>query len=345
VRVSPLIIVIAVATAAGCGGRTSLTATTTLSASPNGLSPACADVPTAPTVLVALDPGSTPYALAIGGGDLYYGVESTPSPAIYRVSLAGGAPVLFVDGKYDGGAIALDNAYLYFSSDTENILAQPLGGGATRSLDNPPTQTYTETLLTNGGPGVFWGARQFYATGAMTISHWDPASGSAPTTIVTSADLSHFLVDDTHAYFMGYEGAGRAFQSVPISGGAPFSIKSFPASPSDGNVVELLGIDASHLVYTSSVFDGPISRVDKSGDNDTVLVTQASTSGVSFVDDASVYWSGGTEASKVHRAPLSGGATEIIASSPRQYVQAIVTDPCRIVWAVVDPPQIMIRAR
>jgi len=333
--------------ALGCGSRTELASAPSSDTSGEQVPARCPGLSTTPTVLASLDPERSVGSLAIHGDHLYYGVSGgVPAPAIYRVALAGGLPELVVDQDYDGGTIALDDAYLYFSSPELGIHAFAQEGGVTLSPgDAMSGALYTHAVVTNGAPGVFWGVRSLKADGGMAIEHWDPST-RAHRTIVADADLAGFFADGTNIYFVGRDGAYRKIQSQPIAGGAVTTLAAISNVATD-NIIQMIGVDAMHVVYTPSELGGDIHRVDKSGGNDTVLVKAVGFNGARFVDDAWVYWSGRPDPTMLLRTPLSGstGAPERLYTAASTHIDAVTADDCHIVWEVAKPPQLLLRGR
>jgi hypothetical protein len=335
--------------AVGCGARTPLGEGGGAGEPADGGGPGvtCPPVPATPTKLADVPGNGDAYDLAIGGAYLYYGVTGIDGPSgVYRVPLAGGASEPLVNAGYAGGAIAVDAAFLYFPVGQQHVVAVPLGGGQAIPIANPSQQTHVGLLHTTSA-GLFWGTSQDDPTALMTIAHWDPTTRTT-TAVVTTEDILEFFVDETNVYWRGASGvADQAFYSAPIQAGAPKTLKTFPGGATDSAVIELLGIDTAHLVYTGSANGGPIARIDKAGGNDATIVADTSVGGfAAFVDDRYVFWNDGQEQATLLRAPTAGGAApETIDSQDNRFVDAIVTDACHIVWSVVNPDAIMVRAR
>ncbi len=283
--------------------------------------------------------------------------------SLARASLYGGEPEPFAtDATYVAGRLAHDASYLYFPNAgvlspsgvyVQNVVAAPLHGGTSRTLDNPFTQEATSawvgSIATNGDAGVFW----ILTGGGVSeglVAHWD---GSTTTTLAsfpwatpTATELTIDLaVSATQAFVL----TSRALYSVPLSGGASVVLRAWPpVSPaSSPHEPQIVAINDQALFY--SLDAASIVRRDiGSGDERTIvsgLTFESLTWGagrVGWADSSWVYFVTGLPLgyqTTLSRVKVDGGEVEVLWDSPvRPPSLAVAGDACSIYWLTASAP-------
>jgi hypothetical protein len=127
----------------------------------------------------------------------------------------------------------------------------------------------------------------------------------APTVLVSGqSSPSNIVLDATTLYFV----AGGAIASIPIGGGpATVLVKSqsWPAS---------LASDTNHLFWTENSPSGAVMQSSLDGTSRVQLASNELWPSEIAVDATHVYWND-VNSGKTKRAPIGGGATELVAAS------------------------------
>jgi hypothetical protein len=334
--------------------------------------PTCSPGPTTPVQLATIDAPSMPTlnAIVVSGGFVYYGVQDltdpsqAPTGAIFSVPIAGGTPNRIMASDYVIGQIAADGANLYYgkavssssapgswSTSTSTVLALPVGNGPVQALPNPPGTVYVAGIMTNGTPGVLWRTPQSVLTTPGAIVRWTPSS-DLTTSLYSTTGILGMLADADTIYWQASPDAQSdvGLYSMPIAGGTPNLLRHAPAPSKGGPVQQLLGLDATHLVFSPDGSGGAISRMDKSGGNEAVIVPSGAAIGRFHVDDTWVYWgttatvdSGIGQNEVLTRVRIAGGTPETIAQAA--VILGITSDACNVYWTVVNPPAVMMQAK
>ncbi len=127
-------------------------------------------------------------------------------------------------------------------------------------------------------------------------------------------------VDGVSVYWQQWPSAQSpiGLYSEALDGGTPTLLTQFP-NPPDGGAgggVELIGLDATGVLFSPDVVGGAISRIDKTGGNATVVSPGTSMDNLLYVDDKGVYVTtsytidAGVQTTQMERIPVLGGPTK-----------------------------------
>ncbi|PKN47535.1 MAG: hypothetical protein CVU63_06320 [Deltaproteobacteria bacterium HGW-Deltaproteobacteria-20] len=226
-------------------------------------------------------------ALALDNTDVYF----MSFASLARVSKAGGAPSAVTQGDFFP-PLALDATHLYTFRDTDRRLVKIHKVGAA-SVDLGPPETGTPQGLVVVGGYAYWVA---YPGGLRRV----PVAGGSVETLSGPTDYPVGLaVDGSHAYFSSL--MGQSISRVPTGGGTAETLATALLAPNH------LALSGATLYYADV---NTIQAIPKQGGQIRV-VTDALPSNL-VVDDTHAYW-GSFTARHVARAPLSGGAAELVA--------------------------------
>ena len=229
----------------------------------------------------ALDVTDDAAYFAAGGG---LNASGQVYRTLARAPLGGGEPEPFAtDATYAEGMLAHDASYLYFPNAgvgnpsgvwVQNVVAAPLHGGPSRTLDNPPAPSqgrWVGSIGTNGDAGVFW-----IVTGPGfsdgLLAHWDGTTtttlASFPSGPSTTPELTlGMAVSATQAFVL----TSHALYSVPLSGGTPVELRAWPpVSPMSYAQPQIVALNDQSVFY--SLDAATIVRRDiGSGDEHTIV--------------------------------------------------------------------------
>ena len=346
-------------TGAACGARTELGA----------------PCPSAPIDPVAFPPVTFAgqatllgWALDVTDDAAYFAASGslTDYPSYYsrtlaRAPLGGGEPEPFAtDATYAEGMLAHDASYLYFPNAAvlgpsgvyvQNVVAAPLHGGPSRTLDNPPApsqQRWLGSIGTNGDAGVFW-----IVTGPGfsdgLLAHWDGTTtttlASFPSGPSTTPELTlDMAVSATQAFVL----TSHALYSVPLSGGTPLELRAWPpVSPMSYAQPQIVALNDQSVFY--SLDAATIVRRDiGSGDEHTIvggLTLESLLYGsgrIGWADSSWLYFVTGRPLGDLwtlSRVRVDGGEVEVLwDSTARPPSLAVVGDACSIYWLTASAP-------
>jgi hypothetical protein len=126
-----------------------------------------ADVSTLTTLAEGIE---NPYRLVADDTGLYF--DRRQNPSIFKVPLAGGAPVELVPGGRPNGMVAANGFLYWIDSATEHLERVPVAGGPREQLVPAPY----------GGPMVAVGTTLYWINrGPNTVDRWDPGATKAQT--------------------------------------------------------------------------------------------------------------------------------------------------------------------
>jgi hypothetical protein len=302
--------------------------------------------------------GYEPYtgtALAVTSNAVYFDVGiglGTAKGALAMAPLQDGEPLgeppsrFASDAIYSSGPLVHDGMHLYFPDagvvgpgtlpgDTQivrqNVVAAPLLGGPSITLDNPPQ---AEPFLVNdvaADPrgGVLWLLWNYVSGGATVLARWD---GATTTTLASFAEAATGLAASASSAFVL---TGHALYSVPLAGGAPVELRSMPAAA----FTELLGLDEPWLFYSP---DGAsiVRRDISSGKEITLahgvdLVPGTGGGQHGWADSSGDYFLTGSHGApkRLLRLNVDGGAPEVLSDAPDHAPSgAVATDACNVYW-------------
>jgi hypothetical protein len=194
----------------------------------------------------------------------------------------------------------VDERNLYWLNEGRRVKGAP-GVFMMPKAGGPPTALYT-------GRGVYAltvdeGHVYFIVPEALALYRVAKTGGEAEAIAKGQDGLSALAVDDTHVYWAGVDAIWRA----PKGGGK--------AQPLAGNISVPMGlaIDGS-TAWWYSVTAGKIARVSKKGGAAKPFSGDDLTFHAFFADEASLYWSVGSEKkAQIKRLPKSGGRPSVIA--------------------------------
>ena len=348
-------------TSAACGARTNL----------NAPCPSAPIDPVAfPPVTFVGQPGEVTlgWALDVTNDAAYFAAGGTAESwasglaqtSLARAPLGGGEPEPFAtDATYVEGRLAHDASYLYFPNAgvlspsgvyVQNVVAAPLHGGPSRTLDAPPPQDQPSSvsvasIATNGDAGVFWlltEVKNGEVVSGGLLAHWD---GAATTTLASFPELTIDLaVSATQAFVL----TSRALYSVPLPGGAPVELRAWPTVSLDSlPQPQIVAISDQALFYSLDA-TSIVRRDIGSGDERTIasgLTFESNLWGmgrIGWADSSWVYFFTGQSLSDLwtlSRVKVDGGEVEILWDSPtRPPSLAVVGDACSIYWLTASAP-------
>jgi hypothetical protein len=278
-------------------------------------------------------------------GPLYVG-------AITSMPTRGGTPQTLTAPEFNFGNIASDGARLYYPQTSGKptgpngaiytvlgLASMDLATGAVHAItpESPPRSTSSNLnsymiAATSSWPGVYWVGAPTGASGAGTLSAWDPKSDTV-TTIATGEDLSGLAVDASGVYWADIgNGQGITVYRSPLGGGEPFALAKVPG----GTHGTLLGVSSSDVVFVTDYATAGIVAVSKTGGPVRPLVHAASAwvNAFAWVDDSYLYWMDGNPSS-LKRIPVAGGPDEVMLKDVQ--IQSLAFDACNVYLGTLGP--------
>lgn len=187
--------------------------------------------------------------LALDATHVYFGDgKGGGGGAIRRVPIAGGAVQTLVDTGIVNlsTAIAVDDTWVYFDNDSDDIKRVPKAGGAVEHVG-----TGSPSSLRIVGSTLYF---TDYSNGFIKKL----VLGGEPVTLADGADSAGELaVDGSHVYWIEFDSNGKAAR-VPLGGGAVQTIST------QANTIGI-ALDATHVYWSVSKFtnQGKIMRMVK----------------------------------------------------------------------------------
>lgn len=196
--------------------------------------------PGAPDVQAFVSGLTTPDAVAVAGGFVYFGTEGD---GVGRVPIAGGAPTLLWKGDVTRVTVDATHAYVTVAKGSwgSAVVSVPLDGGAAVTLSSAPDlEIYLTSVAVSGGD-VFW------ISGNPTALRRVPAGGGATTVVAAGAvDLA---ADEAFLYWL--DPAEGRVRRAPLGGGAP---EVLAVGQSGGS----MAVDEQAIYWTNWGQDGAI---------------------------------------------------------------------------------------
>lgn len=224
-----------------------------------------------------------PVSVAVGGRMLFWGNMGrgihTPGGALMRMPLGGGPVTQIASQTVFWKAIATDQSYVYWTSETtlHGAYRAPIAGGPTEAIG--PNQVFNEIAVDKN--------RAYLSQPASIPSNSRVVSmplGGGPLKVLVPSDLVFpgvIAIDDTSVY---YESRPDKLMRVDKNGGTPQTIATAPLSD--------MAVDASHVYWVQGdaarSIPYALERVGKSGGTPTRLSDKGGTA--IALDDSYVYW-------------------------------------------------------
>jgi hypothetical protein len=269
-------------------------------------------------------------AVAVDGECVYWTTWGTAWPGgkgeVAKAPLQGGAPTVLVTGLPTPYAIALDDAFVYFTDGEDGTVNKvPKSGGAVTTL--AATGLPGATAIAVDRDAVYWNP------GGRAVARVSK-NGGAPSILASDQAVpAAIAVDDTSVYWVN-EGTAAQGGEAPLSllrankeGGPATTLASGEVfdplyRTGDGSAEQTwsLASNATSLVW-ASYGTGTIVRFDKSTGQATTLASGLGAPHSIAVDARWVYWTDGGYASdptppEIARMPLAGGAPVFFATGP-----------------------------
>ena len=227
----------------------------------------------------------------VSGSELYFGNFTS----ISKVSTAGGAPALVANGNFRP-PLAVDATSVYvFDGGDFHLKKLPKSGGAEVKIADGQGGPAQRLVVTGG---------YAYFTVYPTALHRVPIAGGVVEKLSTEPFPTHdplgVAVDATHVFWSNK--IGQSISARALSGGAATSIATGLSAPLD------VVLDGSNVIFADVT---EIRSVPKQGGAVTPLVTGVLPSFM-VADATHLYWTSST-AKRVERAPIAGGAIQVIA--------------------------------
>ena len=275
-------------------------------------------IPNPGTHVLIADGLNDPWALALGGADVYFIDNTSNNGIVKKVPTIGGTVTTLITGAtiYDSGSyrgvgalqVAGENIYGHYGGyGSLNIFRAPKIGGALSTIVSP----------SGGGFIGVIGSDLFYLSGFTALNRI-PAAGGASVQLFSGRWIRSSAVDGGSIYFVQYSNKdvlrydiATASLSTLISGNS-----------AEGGII----IDATY-VYLS--VGGSIKRVSKGGGAVTTLLSGSDAS-ARVSDGVFVYF---TEGNYIKTVPVAGGAVTNLISVPAGSVNSMAVDSTWIYWA------------
>jgi hypothetical protein len=262
----------------------------------------------------------------------------TGNAVLYRVPLAGGAPVVLATALRDPFGLVTDSTSVYWTSWDGTVKKMPLAGGAVTIL---ATGQETPTHLAINATDLYWGN---ISSGTLVKA---PLAGGSPTVLHDfggpSQPIRGLVLDASNAYVTLAGGAPTegSLVKVPLDGSPPVVLASGLTSP------HAVAVDAGTVYWTSvytfdammNTLPGGVLSVASAGSGSPATVFPQITPHNLARDAKYLYSSGGeldpqmvnlADASDVIRYPLAGGPPTTIASGV--FVDGLVACPGGVCW-------------
>jgi hypothetical protein len=260
--------------------------------------------------------------LAIDATYVYY-TEGT-SAELRRVPKAGGKVDTICSIKPfqgpEGGAIAVDDTYVYFV-DSDGIERVSKGGGTVTLLYATPTLNAIGPLAING-TYLVWD-ESHYQTSSTYVGRM-PLPGSTATIFVTDGDGSNdnVAIDANDAYFL----QPGTITYVPIGGGTETTL----ATTTTKAWVWSLLVDGTDIFWEESLPASKKIYGTSKGNTPTLLWSSKSIEPIAMTVDAANFYVGDFSF-PIYRIPRGGGSETLFANNSGS-VEAIAQDATSVYW-------------
>lgn len=244
---------------------------------------------------------SNPFGIATDGISVYWG-NRTPSGAIYRVPVTGGAPTLLASNQAMPDGLAINTTSVAWANFGDGkIQYVSKAGGAVTTLatvgSTGPTgvaATSTHVYFTNWGVST---VQRINTGGVGTLQTLSSTGNGGPRGITT---------DGTSVWWTNY--TGNTVRRAPANPGAAIDVAANQGAPAG------IAIDTVNVYWTNESA-GTISFAPLLGTGVSILASgQDAPIGVA-VDGTHVYWVNSGASGTVRRVPKGGGAVQTLASS------------------------------
>jgi hypothetical protein len=274
---------------------------------------------------------SAPHGLALSSTDVFFS-SGTGTAAISSVPTAGGAVAPLVRGLTLPTELLLVNGLLVWID-----LGSSAQAGAVFKLD-PSTSVAAQisgplqspTAIASDGRYVYIASA--FPSGGVSIDRVPLASGPpfSVTTVVGDFTPAGMVIDARYAYFVGKTLAGGAVYRVALTGGPAEALWS-----TNGGTLGAVAVTGAHLYWTldapnagaATIFSVPIT-----GGMAVALAAQQPHAERLAFDNVSLFWTTGTDG-QVVRVPLSGGASDVVASGLGSALHIAVSDAVYVTTA------------
>jgi len=265
--------------------------------------------------LTSCTAGAGPIAL-----DARYLYWTTISPAVEKVSLDGGAPIVVAGGDvaFGGGGIAVDADRVYWTSPDcgygGDVMSEPLAGGSpatVAAMQGGPRDVAVD------GTSVYWGN-----SCAATVEKRLLDGGATVVLASGQSGPDNIVVDATRAYWTNDDGT---IVAVPLSGGPPVTLATASSPRIAVNGGTLYWTDFTNGTVMSEVVDAGVP---------VTLASGQSNPGRIAADGTSAYWiNGGTgpRSGAVMKVSLGGSDAAAVASGLDSPV-GIAVDELSVYW-------------
>jgi hypothetical protein len=256
-----------------------------------------------------------PGYLAVDGTSVYWTSAGASDERVMKVGIDGGDPVRLADGHTPWG-IAVNATHVYWANAGDGTVwrAGLDGGGAATlatGLCGPGAIALDEANVywTNGGPPSTDGESPSPDCGPPSngVVMAMPLDGGFPVVLAPSQRRPWGIaVDASYVYWVNFTNPGSVWK-VAKGGGEPVALaapQTFPIG---------ITVDATSVYWTNNdIADGGVMKVGIDGGDPVVLAPASGPLGVA-VDATNVYWAEPGRGA-VMRVPLGGGMPSWVAS-------------------------------
>jgi sugar lactone lactonase YvrE len=241
---------------------------------------------------------------------------------IASVPVAGGNPTTLATGQTRPGAIAVDAAHVYWSTET-SLMTAPLAGGSTTTLVSSAPDI---------GQLVASAGRVYGTTPTAIFSAFAGMPTTSPTPMVTGA---------SGMYNLAIAGA-QPFWSTATSSATSLDGALLTQAPGTGTTITLasglgqcggLALGADTIYFTDTT-RGLVMKVASSGGTPVVLASKQPGPGNVAVDATSIYWTNSGD-DTLMKVPLAGGTPVTLATAPDEPIFAMVIDDTSVYWTTI----------
>jgi hypothetical protein len=281
---------------------------------------ACSTGCAAGRCLVTLASAQAAYAIAVDTTSVYWSDQGAATASVKKVPIGGGALSLLASGQTSPGAIVVDSASVYWTTDDGNVVSVPIDGGTPTTLASGQAGAGAIALDTTS---VYWTTEQTCGqhcpvTGAiMTL----PLGGGTPMTVASAPGPPNGIaLNATDVYWTTLDGT---LLNVPVAGGTPNTLAV------GLNEFGAVAIDSTSVYWTLNA--GPdVMKMPLGGGTPTTLATGQRDIWALAVDGTSVYWT--TNQGTVVKVALGGGTPSTLTLGQGSGY-GIAVDATSVYWA------------
>jgi hypothetical protein len=236
-------------------------------------------------------------------------------------------PLVLATGQGTVAGVALQDAYVYFTSLSNNVVARVLkvGGGKVETLAKSPDVSLAKHLAVDG-THVYWGNADC-CSGVVARCPL-AGCGAAAAEVLASGEEPTGIALDTGFVYWSDHNAGE-IRRKPLDGGAQQLVSptagALPATVTAGGGFAFWIEDFSGEVDRSNPADGGYLEIGKNGQSGRDLA----------LDPTYVYWGaaiGPFELGKISRAPRDGSGPSQLLGPAQGEPMAVAVDTKKVYW-------------